>query len=245
MHEVDALLTELAGTCAFSARSIRHSADKESVSVVTTKRSPRNILRTLYTCISPSSAGFLTQIILKDLRPILYPLIETHYTTSLLQYNSKAVATLTKEDVMRAWDTSGRMLKMYRVRANLWDVADEFERESGSGERGGGIRPRIGVPVQVNFSCISICIGTAHPLRNFQIPKCIKGRSCKDALRHLHKSKKVWVETKYDGERAQIHVEVDQSTLKSRITIFSKSKRDSTMDRYGVHQCVFISPLGL
>ena len=150
---------------------------------------------------------------------------------------------LTKEDVMRAWDTSGRMLKMYRVRANLWDVANEFERES-TGERG-GMQLRIGVPVQVNFSCISICIGTAHPLRNVQIPKCIKGRSCKDALKHLHKSKKVWVETKYDGERAQIHVEVDQSTLKSRITIFSKSKRDSTMDRYGVHQCVFISSLGL
>ena len=150
---------------------------------------------------------------------------------------------LTKEDVMRAWDTSGRMLKVYRVRANLWDVANEFERES-TGERG-GMQLRIGVPVQVNFSCISICIGAAHPLRNVQIPKCIKGRSCKDALKHLHKSKKVWVETKYDGERAQIHVEVDQSTLKSRITIFSKSKRDSTMDRYGVHQCVFISSLGL
>ncbi len=71
-----------------------------------------------------------------------------------------------------------------------------------------------------------------------QIPKCLKARGCADTIKHLRGSTKLWVETKYDGERAQIHVEVDERG-KSRITIFSKSRRDSTMDRFGVHQCVY------
>jgi len=47
----------------------------------------------------------------------------------------------------------------------------------------------------------------------------------------------VWAETKYDGERAQIHVEV-QSDGSSKITIFSKSKRDSTNDRHAIHSVI-------
>lgn len=47
----------------------------------------------------------------------------------------------------------------------------------------------------------------------------------------------MWAETKYDGERAQIHVEIfaDRS---SHITIFSKSGRNSTQDRYAVHSII-------
>lgn len=44
----------------------------------------------------------------------------------------------------------------------------------------------------------------------------------------------MWVETKYDGERAQIHVWFDEDGS-PRIRIFSKSGRDSTLDRAGIH----------
>lgn len=47
----------------------------------------------------------------------------------------------------------------------------------------------------------------------------------------------MWAETKYDGERAQIHVAVNADGS-SRITIFSKSKRDSTHDRHAVHYII-------
>jgi DNA ligase 4 len=69
------------------------------------------------------------------------------------------------------------------------------------------------------------------------MPKSEKGLGCLEALELLQGSDRVWAETKYDGERAQIHVEVrfDNS---SDITIFSKSKRDSTQDRYAVHDIV-------
>lgn len=48
------------------------------------------------------------------------------------------------------------------------------------------------------------------------------------------KSSVVWAETKYDGERAQIHVWVDGKG-KLRIKIFSKQGRDSTLDRFAIH----------
>lgn len=67
-----------------------------------------------------------------------------------------------------------------------------------------------------------------------QIPKSEKARGCEHALNFLSGSQRAWAETKYDGERAQIHVEVDDNGV-SRITIFSKSKRDSTLDRHAVH----------
>lgn len=53
-------------------------------------------------------------------------------------------------------------------------------------------------------------------------------------MKFLQGAKKVYAETKYDGERAQIHVEVPSDGTKARITIFSKSTRDSSLDRVGV-----------
>jgi len=52
-------------------------------------------------------------------------------------------------------------------------------------------------------------------------------------LLHFRESVSVWAETKYDGERAQIHVQILNGNPK--ITIFSKSGKDSTIDRLGVH----------
>ncbi|KAF8892101.1 hypothetical protein BD779DRAFT_1510846 [Infundibulicybe gibba] len=203
--QVDHLLDELASHSGFSDISIRmmHSH---------TQRQPRStILRALYHTLSPTDASFMTQIILKDLRPLVYPLGELHYTAALKQFNTKAVKILTKEHAMLAWDSSGWMIRAYRVRSSLDAAADGVERPVHDRDR---LAPIIGIPVQ--------------------IPKSEKGRSCGHALSYMTKSTGVWAESKYDGERAQIHVEIS-SDGSSRITIFSKSKRDSTMDRYAVH----------
>jgi DNA ligase-4 len=42
-----------------------------------------------------------------------------------------------------------------------------------------------------------------------------------------------YVETKYDGERMQIHVNLSLP-LDKQVQIFSKSRKDSTKDRYEV-----------
>lgn len=60
------------------------------------------------------------------------------------------------------------------------------------------------------------------------------------ALNVLEPSDAIWAETKYDGERAQIHVRFG-SQSDPQITIFSKSKRDSTLDRIAVHPYVFFA----
>lgn len=93
--------------------------------------------------MGPYSAAFLTQIILKDLRPLLYPLSETHYTTSLLRYNTNAVSMLTKEDVMKAWDKSGKLLRIYRLRASLEEAVRAYEDPNES------VQPQLGTPLQV------------------------------------------------------------------------------------------------
>lgn len=229
MAEIDTLLTELAATCAFSSSAVRGPHG-------TGRRKPRDILSDLFKHATPSSASLIAQIILKDIRPLLYPLKETHYTAQLLQYNSHAVCMLSKEDAMKSWDPSGRMSQAYRVQASLEEAANALENPEGF------VQPVLGVPIPVrslflhNYSCVRSA--KLSP----KIPKCVKGRGCKDALNTLRRSKKAWVETKYDGERAQIHVQIEDDG-RSRITIFSKSKRDSTLDRFGVHESVGVSSI--
>ncbi|KAF7971295.1 hypothetical protein HWV62_21450 [Athelia sp. TMB] len=215
LADVERLLNELASTSAFSDRTFRQS-------LPSVPRSRNTILRDLYRSIPSLDAAFLTQIILKDIRPLLYPLSETHYTVALTKYNTKAVATLTKEAAMMIWDPSGRMLRTYKVRANLYDAARTWELEP---ENAYTPDPQLGSPIEVDH------------LQLTRIPKSVKGRGCLDALKHFPHSERVWAETKYDGERAQIHVDVREDGT-SHITIFGKSKRDSTLDRWGVHEIV-------
>ncbi|KAG1741125.1 DNA ligase/mRNA capping enzyme [Suillus lakei] len=204
LQDINVLLDELASTSVFSDKAL-HAAPS-----VSPQRSKSAILRSLFESLPALDAAYLTQIILKDLRPILYapPVASTSH--ALLEYNTNSKSVLTKEQFMKTWDPSGSMLKMYRVRANMTEVALCFEA-------GGAIsrpRPRWGVPVE--------------------IPRSAKGRSPLHALNVLSQSNAIWAETKYDGERAQIHVRF-RGQGDPQVTIFSKSKRDSTLDRIAVH----------
>jgi DNA ligase-4 len=120
-------------------------------------RTRRVILFDLYRSIPALDASFLTQIILKDLRPLLFPIAETHYTAALTKYNTKSVAPLTIEDAMRAWDHSGRMLKIYKVRASLHEAANAFELESSHQHSPATPQPRIGIPIEVHIKTQLIC----------------------------------------------------------------------------------------
>ncbi|KAG2122138.1 DNA ligase/mRNA capping enzyme [Suillus clintonianus] len=207
LQGINVLLDELASTSAFSDKTL-HVAHSLSP-----QRSKHAILRSLFESLPALDAAYLTQIILKDLRPILYAPPVASTSRALLEYNTNSKSVLTKEQFMKIWDPSGSMLKMYRARANMTEAALCFEA-------GGAIlhpRPRWGVPVE--------------------IPKSAKGRSPLHALNVLRLSNAIWAETKYDGERAQIHVRFSGQG-DPQITIFSKSKRDSTMDRIAVHPII-------
>ncbi|KAF8845163.1 DNA ligase/mRNA capping enzyme [Paxillus ammoniavirescens] len=214
LQEIDGLLDELASTSLFSDKSF-HEAHPSS-----TKRSKVSILRTLYDALTPTDAAYVTQIILKDLRPLLYSPPATTTSHVLLDYNTNSKQVLTKEQFMKVWDPTGSMIKMYRMRASLDEAAMNFEA-------GGNLvpaRPRWGVPVEV--------------------PKSAKGRSPLHALELLNSGGQIWAETKYDGERAQIHVHFCEDG-EMQIAIFSKSKRDSTLDRTAVHPIVKEALAGL
>lgn len=204
LQDINVLLDELASTSSFSDKTL-HSLSQP--------RSKTAILQSLFESLPALDAAYLTQIILKDLRPILYAPPVASTSRALLEYNTNSKLVLTKEQFMKTWDPSGSMLTMYRTRANITEAALCFEA-------GGAIshpRPRWGVPVE--------------------IPKSAKGRSPLHALNVLRPSNAIWAETKYDGERAQIHVRF-RGRGDPQITIFSKSKRDSTLDRIAVHPII-------
>lgn len=141
LDEVDSLLDELASRSAYSDTSLRNRHR-------TTARPKLAVLRELYRSIPSLDASFLTQIILKDLRPILYPPPSTHYTTALKEFNSKARTMLTKEDAMKAWDPSRNLIRIYKVRSSFHEAAMEFENNTICSEAS----PQVGVPIEVSSS---------------------------------------------------------------------------------------------
>lgn len=120
---MDDLLEELASLSPFSHRSVR---DHHSSSP---KRDRRSIIQDLYTNMIPKDAAYLTQIILKDLSPLLYPLSaesSAHYTAALKQGKSNEVHVLSRWEALRAYDTDGFMTRAWGVRG-LQGAAEAYE----------------------------------------------------------------------------------------------------------------------
>lgn len=140
IEQVDELLDELASNSGYSHSSIHLKYPRGR------RRSRQAILRQLFCPLSPFDASCLTQIILKDLRPIIYPLSETHYTASLRDFNSAAVKMLTKEHAMNVWDPSGLMLKSFKVRSSIDIAAGNHELPHHLKRK---FEPELGIPIQV------------------------------------------------------------------------------------------------
>ncbi|KAI9373528.1 hypothetical protein BJX61DRAFT_502482 [Aspergillus egyptiacus] len=66
-------------------------------------------------------------------------------------------------------------------------------------------------------------------------PEYYKARSIKHCCKMIGQ-RRMSVERKYDGEYCQIHINLSETT--KPIQIFSKSGKDSTIDRAGVHQAI-------
>ena len=140
--DVHTALDKLASKSQFSASSIRASADNSS-------KPRRTMLRDIFHKLDPFEAATLTQIILKDLRPILYPTKNASCSESLLRFNSASVHMLTLQEAMRIWDPSNSLLRCYKVRSTIEDAARLFN--AGNNVPSGALGPEIGVPIQVCF----------------------------------------------------------------------------------------------
>ncbi|KAG8984225.1 hypothetical protein FRB90_005470, partial [Tulasnella sp. 427] len=210
LPDIDRLLDELAAHSPFSDATVHSRTPRP--------RPRKQILTELYRTLTPQGASCMTQIILKDLRPLLYSLPSNRTTSNLLHFNSNALHELTIHEAMQIWNPN--MLKIFRIRATL-DAAAESLDELDAGSPSGEIFcPKFGVPVE--------------------IPKCLKGQGCKEAIETLQNGSRfdsAWAETKYDGERMQIHIDQTREPG-DQIRIISKSKRDSTLDRVASHWCL-------
>jgi DNA ligase-4 len=176
--------------------------------------SPERILKQLYrdSNLSAYALSVLTQIILRDLRPLMSPLpqLRVRNPTAMLRMKSTAgPAELGLLDAMGCWD--GRMRKMYMGGCGDVDWCAAAAEAAAVGMEGvmdtrgdnmmlGG--PVVGVNVQVGLA--------SSPYRHAQlrqIPKCEKGHSIDAALGEFYRtnygprSQMVWAETKYDGYR--------------------------------------------
>lgn len=147
IDQVDELLNELASKSAYSHKSIRSQYYKNRAGTRAA------IIRTLFRPLCPHDASVLTQIILKDLRPLLYPLTEFHYTAALTHFNTASVKMLTLQHAMTAWDPSGNFLRFYRVRACL-DEAAAFAGQSTHIKS--EILPKLASPIAVRASLLCI-----------------------------------------------------------------------------------------
>lgn len=138
LARVDALLDELAASSTFSQLSQRSQEAKSS-------HDPLAVLHTLYrdSGLSPCAAGALTQIILRDLRPLLAPPPRAHPALQLRTTVTASPAYLTLPAAMKVWDP--RMVRAYRAGLGCLDAcADAAE----TGEVHCG--PVLGVNVDVS-----------------------------------------------------------------------------------------------
>lgn len=136
--QIDGLLTQLASFSSFSHSSVQKNPGLPNSRV--------EILKTLYSSLSPTEASFLTQIILKDLRPVLYPSKEMHYTAALKHQKSNSVVYLDVVDALKVWDPTLNVL-------SKWRVVSSFEVAMSGGNRG---LTFVGNPLQVGKRTIRI-----------------------------------------------------------------------------------------
>jgi DNA ligase-4 len=98
LHDVDALLDELATNSPFSnLKDGRISPRNKS------PRAPTAIIKDLFLKLTSPQAAVMAQIILKDLTPILYPLPAATSHTALIKYNSNAFYRIECAEVMKLW----------------------------------------------------------------------------------------------------------------------------------------------
>ncbi|KAK9898304.1 hypothetical protein P389DRAFT_166732 [Cystobasidium minutum MCA 4210] len=225
IHTLDSLLDELASHCDYS------SLDVKKILKTRSRRSQHAILLDLFSPLSPSEASYLAQIILRDLSPLLYPIPSLRSDIALLEHNTANIEQLSLPDALRAWHWT--LPGIYKFQADL----DASFAVLGSNPI---ISEKSSYTREERHSILKH-LATPAPGRRVEIPSATKGRSCSSVTAACMEAGLSFAEIKYDGERMQIHVNLEASPC---ITIFSKSKRDSTLDRYATHP-IILAALGL
>lgn len=111
IHRVDALLDELASHCDFSAQDVKRLRPRSS------SRPRQAILSDLFSSLSAEEAGYLAQIVLRDLSPLLYPIPALQSEEALLEHNTTSIKTLEPGPALASWHWA--LPTIFRFRADL------------------------------------------------------------------------------------------------------------------------------
>ncbi|GAA99432.1 uncharacterized protein L969DRAFT_86685 [Mixia osmundae IAM 14324] len=190
------------------------------------RRKNLDIFKELIQTMTARQLAWIVQIMLKDLRPLLWPIPSADVSRALADYNQSSRSELQPHDAMRIWHWA--MPDVYRVQADLQRAATLCERLSPDPEVGARnaklfvqlTSPELGQPVE--------------------IPKC--GRfltTCASIVDSLPADSTAWLETKYDGFRMQIHF-----NKSGYLKLISKQGRDCTEWRRGCHSILRAAILG-
>lgn len=197
ISEVDALLDQLAAWSSWSQLS-QAPLDRPS---------PMTILRRLYrdSRMSPHALAVLTQVILRDLRPLTCPLPRlsfNRFDSLIMETITSAPEQLVLEKALHTWDPL--MAKLYREgKGNIdWcaTAAEETRAREEATDADIPPGPILGINVKVSSPSCGM-------LLTFEIPKARGAGSRTDvALRGFYNgtmpmTPTVWAETKYDGYR--------------------------------------------
>lgn len=116
LERIDVLLDELASHCDFSCNEVRALRTRSTGSDCR-PRAQSDILHDLFEPLSAIEAGYLSQIILRDLSPLLYPLPSASVESALHRYNANAYQTFELVEALREWNWI--LPVVYRYRADL------------------------------------------------------------------------------------------------------------------------------
>lgn len=134
LRDVDVLLDELARLCRFSQLPLSPSDSPPG-------RSQLTILTDLYNLASPDDAAIITQIVLKDLRPLLHPLEVIHTTRNLLKQRAPS-NPLNVWEAMRIWNPE--LPRIYKICSNITEAFRVID-----GGMPPTLEPVLGAPIQV------------------------------------------------------------------------------------------------
>ncbi|GAA5862001.1 hypothetical protein JCM1840_006904 [Sporobolomyces johnsonii] len=202
LGRVDELLEELASYSDYSARDVQKLRARSA----DRRRPTSSILYDLLSPLNSAETALVIQLILRDLSPLLYPPPSASGDIALGRYCTTAYDRIEPHMAMREWNKG--MPSLYKSVADLDYVAQVTEAAMRNGTPLPRPQPQLGLPIKV--------------------PKTEKPGVCSRATKLL--SGDVAVETKYDGERLQIHIDLSLPSTE-QIRIFSKSGRNSTEDR--------------
>jgi DNA ligase-4 len=172
-------------------------------------RKPIKIIEELFRAQSPRASKWMTRIILKNMAPLY------------MEWNQ----------IMQAFHPC--MPSLHRIQAKLSQTCDTITQIIKSGYSASSITKDGNFDKNL-YSAIMREFGKPELGVFISTMECIQAKSVAHVFYNAHSEKAefIYAETKYDGERMQIHFD---GRKQEKIIIYSKSGRNSTNDRILAH----------